>query len=63
VDVDVRYDGKLMPFSSSRPSEADLLGNESALATLSGFLIRQYADRLEAEEVQAGCRIRLHFDH
>lgn len=63
LDVDIRYDGTLMQFSSTRPSDADLLGDESALAGLSGFLIRQYADRLESEEVHGRCRIRLHFDH
>ena len=63
LDADIRYDGKLMPFSAMRPSDADLLDDESALAALSGFLIRQYADRLEAEESRGRCRVRLHFDH
>ena len=33
------------------------------VAGLSGFLIRQYADRIDAERIDGRCRIRMHFDH
>lgn len=63
LDVEVCYDGKPIPLASVRPTEADLLADESALAALAGFLVRQYADRVESDEVDGRCRIRLHFDH
>jgi hypothetical protein len=40
-----------------------MLADEKALAGLSGFLIRQYANLIEADSVDGRCRIRMHFDH
>ena len=63
LDIDIRYDGQLMEFPSSRPTEDALLVDEKAIAGLSGFLIRQYADRVRSEVVNGRCRVQLHFDH
>jgi xanthine permease XanP len=63
LDVDIRYDGALMEFPSRRPTEDALLADENAVAGLSGFLIRQYADRVNAEVINGQCRIQMHFDH
>jgi NCS2 family nucleobase:cation symporter-2 len=63
LDVEIRYDGGLMEFPNRRPTEDALLADEKAVAGLSGFLIRQYADRVNAEMVDGRCRIQMHFDH
>jgi xanthine permease XanP len=63
LDLDIRYDGHLMEFPSRRPTEDALLADEKAIVELSGFLIRQYADRVKAEMVNGRCRIQMHFDH
>jgi xanthine permease XanP len=63
LDMDIRYDGELMEFPSRRPTEDALLADEKAVAGLSGFLIRQYADRVKSEVVNGHCRVQLHFDH
>ncbi|MGH7825125.1 MAG: uracil-xanthine permease family protein, partial [Candidatus Binatia bacterium] len=63
LDMDIRYDGELMKFPSRRPTEDALLADENAVASLSGFLIRQYADRVRSETVNGRCRVQLHFDH
>jgi xanthine permease XanP len=63
LDVDIRYDGKLMEFPSRRPTEEALLADDNAVASLSGFLIRQYADRVRSEVVNGRCLVQLHFDH
>ena len=63
LDMDIRYDGELMKFPSRRPTEDALLADENALAGLSGFLIRQYADRVKGEKINGRCRIQMHFDH
>jgi xanthine permease XanP len=63
LDMDIRYDGELMEFPSRRPTEDALLADEKAVAGLSGFLIRQYADRVKSEVVNRHCRVQLHFDH
>jgi xanthine permease XanP len=63
LDLDIRYDGQLMEFPSRRPTEDALLADDRAVASLSGFLIRQYADRVMSEVVNGRCRVQLHFNH
>jgi xanthine permease XanP len=63
LDIDIRYDGELMEFPSRRPTEDALLADDKAVVSLSGFLIRQYADRVKAEMANSRCRIHMHFDH
>jgi xanthine permease XanP len=63
LDLDIRYDGELMEFPSRRPTEDALLADDKVVASLSGFLIRQYADRVKAETDNGQCRIQMHFDH
>jgi NCS2 family nucleobase:cation symporter-2 len=63
LDMDIRYNGELMEFPSGRPTEDALLADEKAVVSLSGFLIRQYADRVKAETANGRCRIQMHFDH
>ena len=55
--------GTLMEFPSRRPTAEALLADDSGVAGLSGFLIRQYADRVKTEHENGRCRISMHFDH
>jgi xanthine permease XanP len=63
LDVAIRYDGQLMEFPSRRPTEDALLADDKAITSLSGFLIRGYADSVKAEKIDGRCRIQMHFDH
>ena len=63
LDIDFRYRGTLMEFPVKRPSEADLLLDDKAVAELAGFLVRNYADRLQSSSTDEACRVQLHFDH
>jgi xanthine permease XanP len=63
LDLEIRYDGALMEFPSRRPTEEALLDDETAVAGLAGYLIRQYADRIKTENENGRCRVHLHFDH
>jgi xanthine permease XanP len=64
LDVDIRYDGALMEFPSGRPAEAILFAaDRTAVVSLSGYFIRQYADSVTAEIEDGRCRVLLHFDH
>jgi NCS2 family nucleobase:cation symporter-2 len=63
LDVDIRYDGQLMEFPTGRPSEDAFLADRAAVASLSGFFIRQYADSVKAETVNGHCRVQMHFVH
>jgi xanthine permease XanP len=63
LDIDMRYDGELMEFPSARPADADLLGDERAVAKLAGFLIRNYVDRVESDRINGRCRVQFHLEH
>jgi NCS2 family nucleobase:cation symporter-2 len=63
LDVDIRYDGALMEFPQERPTQADLLSNETGVAKLAGFLIRNYVDRIKSDCMDGRCRVQFHFDH
>jgi xanthine permease XanP len=63
LDIDMRYDGKLMEFPQERPANADLLGDEQAIVGLAGFLVRNYVDRVTSDQINGRCRVRFHLDH
>jgi xanthine permease XanP len=63
LDVDMRYDGEPMEFSIERPTNADLLGDERAVAKLAGFLIRNYVDRVNTDRINGHCRVQFHLEH
>jgi xanthine permease XanP len=63
LDVNLRYDGVLMEFPQERPTQVDLLSDETGVAKLAGFLIRNYVDRIKSDCVDGRCRIQFHFDH
>ena len=63
LDVDMRYDGEPMEFPIERPTDADLLGDERAVAKLAGFLIRKYVDGIKSDRINGRCRVQLHLEH
>jgi xanthine permease XanP len=63
LDVDLRYNGVLMKFPRERPTQVDLLSDETGVAKLAGFLIRNYVDRIKSDCVDGRSRVQFHFDH
>jgi xanthine permease XanP len=63
LDVDMRYDGEPMEFPIERPTDADLLEDERAVAKLAGFLIRNYVDRVKSDRINGRCRVQFHLEH
>lgn len=63
LDIDMRYDGETMEFPVQRPTDADLLEDERAVAKLAGFLIRNYVDRIKSDRINGRCRVQLHLEH
>jgi xanthine permease XanP len=63
LDVEIRYRGKEMQFPTERPSIDAILGDDSGLAKLSGYLMRQSVQRLRSETRNGEQRIALHYDH
>ncbi len=63
LDLDVRYEGVEMQLPETRPRVEDIMEDEDALARLSGYMVRQYADRTKSEASKGNCRIQLQFEH
>lgn len=63
LSLDVRYEGQELQLSETRPHADDILEDEDALARLSGFLVRQYADSTRSDFADGSCKIRLRFEH
>jgi len=63
LDVEARYEGVPLDLPSTRPSEDDILRNDSAAISLSGFMIKRYANSVKLDQKDGVCRVRLHFDH
>lgn len=63
LDVNIYYDGVLMDLPEKRPSEDELLQDESAFTKLSGFLIISQVDNVKSSIKDGKCHVHFHFDH
>jgi len=63
LDLAVTYTGTPIDFPETRPDPMELLADESAVANMSGFLIRRLVDRIQAESQEGNCRVQIHFEH
>lgn len=59
----IDYDGACVALPDHAPTAEELL-TDDGIAALSGFMIRQFADRVRVKpRGSTGCRIQLQFDH
>jgi NCS2 family nucleobase:cation symporter-2 len=64
LDADVDYRGTPVQIPDSPPSFDEISASESGIALLSGYIVRQRADRVTVNSTPDGrCCIRLHFEH
>jgi len=63
LDMHIIYQGAPMEFPETKPTEDELLQDESAFTRLSGFLMRSHADRVKSSVKDGQCRVQFHFDH
>lgn len=63
LDIDVYYQGREMAFPATRPTEAELLEDEQAFVRLAGFMVRKYADKVQADDRNGMHHVRFHFEH
>ena len=63
LDMNIIYQGALMEFPETKPTEDELLHDQSAFTRLSGFLMRSHADKVKSSVKDGQCRIQFHFDH
>ena len=62
LDVDIEYEGRPIDLSDQMPSLEDL-ANGGGVGALSGYMIRQYADRVRMKQRSNRCILQLHFEH
>ena len=63
IDVVMTYQGALLEFPMHAPSHEEIIETEEGHQRLAGFLIRSYADRVEAREQARHIELRMQFDH
>jgi NCS2 family nucleobase:cation symporter-2 len=63
VDVDLRYQGALIPLPQRRPSNIDIIEAEDGHLQLAGFLLRRNADAVAASRSGGDSVLQFHFDH
>ena len=59
----VTYAGAALEFPSQPPTREEIMETEEGQRRLAGFLIRRYADRMEATEDDGRTVVHLRFDH
>jgi NCS2 family nucleobase:cation symporter-2 len=63
LDVRVSYDGPPLELPEQRPSNEEIMASEEGARRLAGFLLRKYADRVQATHKAGRSTILFHFDH
>jgi hypothetical protein len=62
LEMDIDYDGPPLSLPDTLPS-LEALAEEGGVAVLSGYLIRQCADRVRVTRRDSQCHVHLHFEH
>ena len=63
LDVRVSYDGPPLELPEHRPTNEEIMDSEDGARRLAGFLLRKYADRVQAGHKAGRSTILFHFDH
>ena len=63
LNIDIYYRGTEMEFPLSRPSPQELLDDDRAFIRLSGYMIRQHADKVQSDSNGGLHHVRFHFEH
>jgi len=63
LDLRVSYDGLPLELPETRPSNEEIMASEEGARRLAGFMLRRYADRVQATRKAGRSTILYHFDH
>jgi xanthine permease XanP len=63
LDAEISYAGKPLSIASTRPTETSILEDESALASLSSYMLKRYADSVSIKQKGDISHLLIHFDH
>ena len=63
LDVRVSYDGPPLELPERRPTNDEIMASDDGARRLAGFLLRKYADLVQAAHKAGRSTILFHFDH
>ena len=63
LDLRVSYDGPPLELPEVRPSNEEIMASEEGARRLAGFMLRRYADSVQATDKAGRSTILFHFDH
>jgi xanthine permease XanP len=63
LDLRVSYSGPPLDLPDKRPSNEEIMASEDGQRRLAGFMLRRYADRVQATYRAGRSTILFHFDH
>jgi NCS2 family nucleobase:cation symporter-2 len=63
LDLEVSYVGAPLELPGKRPSNEEIMASEEGQRRLAGFLLRRYADDVQASVRDGRSIVRFHFDH
>jgi NCS2 family nucleobase:cation symporter-2 len=63
LDLRVSYDGPPLEMPERRPTNEEIIASDEGALRLAGFLLRKYADRVQATHKAGRATILFHFDH
>jgi xanthine permease XanP len=63
LDLRVSYAGPPLELPAKRPSNEEIMASEEGQRRLAGFMLRRYADRVQATHKAGRSSIHFHFDH
>ncbi len=63
LDITIQYHGDPLPLPTHSPSEKEIQEDDTQLINLTGFLIRNYVDTIQAVSKNGDCTISIHYDH
>ena len=63
IDAVVTYAGAPLEFPTQPPTKEEIMETDEGHRRLAGFLIRRYADRMEAHTANEETIVHLRFDH
>ena len=63
LDIALTWRGSPLKMPEERPAVKDILANDESLASLGGFLVRRYADRVQQRSDSGRQLLLLHFEH
>jgi NCS2 family nucleobase:cation symporter-2 len=63
LDSDISYSGDAIPIMDQRPSDTEIIDDETAMIRLSGYMLKRYTDRISSTKEGDLAHVLIHFEH